>query len=622
MKGRKPEAGRFETVLAIDFGTSNTAAALCDADGTFHELRLGTNGNSMPSGVIMREGEVLVGEHAVNAGMVDPGSFEPSPKRRLPDVRVMIGSRTMYATELVASVYREVCRRAHRYSGTDPDRVILTHPDRWGPELRGQLSEAAARAGIPEGRLTLLSEAQAAAWFYAGRSSTIEPGQRLAVFDYGAGTCDVAVLERSSSGDFVVVSSAGMDGLGGRDLDGRIWEWVREELSTSAPSVVNEVESAEGMRARLALGDRIRQAKESLSELATASIVVSGRSEERVLTLTRDQFERMVAPDVARAVSLARTVFDHAGRPFPETIYLTGGSSLVPLVHAELSRIAQVAELGDPKMVVALGALAYATSSRRGTPDEGVLSTSRPSSRRARLVMVSSAVFALAAAVAVGAWATTRVGEVGPGGDPASLASASSTEPLSPTATAPPSTTTSALSSPARTTSRPGSARATTAERSSRVPCTGTAVNCALAQRLPLTLQQNGTYTCEDQNLALTGLVAGANCTSRAGLPAVILLRFDTLALTREAFDEYYKTALESHPDSGSWPKPTSVNTWTTSTGETGGSILSGHDNRSAHYYLTATVEADSVVLDVSSKRMSTTELLEWWVPNSELAGE
>ena len=58
---------------------------------------------------------------------------------------------------------------------------------------------------------------------------------RLAVFDFGGGTCDVAVLDKQADQTFAVIASDGIDGLGGQDLDARIQAWVRRELAVRDP---------------------------------------------------------------------------------------------------------------------------------------------------------------------------------------------------------------------------------------------------------------------------------------------------------------------------------------------------------------------------------------------------
>lgn len=348
-------------VLSIDFGTSNTAAAFRDRDGRLHELRLSTTGSLMPSAVFLQDGRILVGRTAAQAAFTAPEAFEPTPKRRLADREIFLAGAMVAVTDLVAAVLAEVLVRARQVMGATPDEVVLTHPDQWATPLQQLLVEAAATAGIDPTTIRLVSESQAAAWFYAHEAPDAAVGSRLVVFDFGAGTCDVAVLDKQRDGSFVVIAADGIEGLGGHDLDARIHGWVRKQLAVTRPVLLSEVNNAAAVATRLTLNDRIRDAKEALSEASSAAIVVAGTADNQVLQLTRDEFNQLIDADIARAVELTRRVMNAAESrrhsPFAPTIYLTGGSSHIPLVHARLAELGALGILGDPKTVVVQGAL-------------------------------------------------------------------------------------------------------------------------------------------------------------------------------------------------------------------------------------------------------------------------
>jgi PknH-like extracellular domain/Hsp70 protein len=348
-------------VLAVDFGSSNTAAAYRDRRGAVHEIRLTTAGSLMPSGVLYRNGRILVGRTALQAAFSAPEAFEPTPKRRLADREILLGGALVKVTDLVAAVFAEVLVRARHVMGSEPDEVVVTHPDQWAAPLQQLLAGGAVAAGVDRRRLRMVSEAQAAAWFYAASAPNLGAGARLVVFDFGAGTCDVAVLERQPDGRFAVLASDGLDGLGGQDVDARIHAWVRKQLATRDPVLLAEVDDPRAIATRLTLNDRIRDAKEALSEASSAAIVVAGAAGSRVLQLTRGELDGLIGSDIARAVDLTKRVMASANarRPSPAapTIYLTGGSSHIPLVHARLAELGPLGVLGDPKTVVVQGAL-------------------------------------------------------------------------------------------------------------------------------------------------------------------------------------------------------------------------------------------------------------------------
>lgn len=348
-------------MLGVDFGSSNTAAAFRDARGGVHQISLSHNGWLMPSAVLYTADRILVGRTALNEALTDPDAFEPSPKRRLSEREIHLGPGIVEVTDLIAAVLREVVARAQREMGTAPDRVVLTHPDNWAVPMQELLRESAMKAGIDGSQIRLISEASAAAWFYTVTERALPVGERLAVFDFGAGTCDVAVLDKQPDQTFSVVASAGVEGLGGHDLDARIHSWVRAKLADIDPQLAGELAQPGAIGSRLTLNDRIRDAKEALSEAPHATIAVVNGSRTQPLTLTRDEFDKLISTDLDRAVELTKRVLAEAQRirpvSKPPTIYLTGGSSAIPAVHTRLQALGALGNLGDPKTVVSQGAL-------------------------------------------------------------------------------------------------------------------------------------------------------------------------------------------------------------------------------------------------------------------------
>lgn len=347
--------------LAIDFGSSNTAAAFRDRHGHVQEVRLSATGTLMPSGVFFDGSRFLVGRTALQAAFTSPESFEPSPKRRLADREVFLAGNMIPVTKMVGAVFAEVLSKSSGVMGGVPDVIVVTHPDQWSGPLQELLAEGARTGGVDPTRMRMVSEAQAAAWFYAKSATEVPVGSRLVVFDFGAGTCDVAVLDKQADQTFAVIASDGLDGLGGQDLDARIQAWVRRQLAISDPVLLAEVNEPSSIATRLTLNDRIRDAKEALSEASSAAIVVAAGANTQVLQLTRDEFDEIIGSDIGRAVDLTKRVMAEAEERVPSpqtpTIYLTGGSSHIPLVHSRLAELGPLGVLGDPKTVVVQGAL-------------------------------------------------------------------------------------------------------------------------------------------------------------------------------------------------------------------------------------------------------------------------
>lgn len=119
--------------LAIDFGTSNSAAAHSGATSrSIEALSLTHTSNLMPSAVFVdTAGTVLVGGAALNSAAQNPAGFIASPKRLIgAQPAVAANGHTLPIYALVAAVMRTIIGRGvAAHAGTMPDRVVLTHPE-------------------------------------------------------------------------------------------------------------------------------------------------------------------------------------------------------------------------------------------------------------------------------------------------------------------------------------------------------------------------------------------------------------------------------------------------------------------------------------------------------------
>ncbi|GAB7049648.1 Hsp70 family protein [Catenuloplanes indicus] len=407
--------------LGVDLGTSNTVAVLRTPDGRTRPL-LFDGQPIMPSGVYLDpEGRLHVGRDAQRLAQADPARYEPNPKRRIDETSVLLGDREIPVVDLLAAVLGAVARAAVEAVGFLPP-AMLTHPAAWGPVRRATLAEAVARAGWPPvaaapgqpGTRFTPEPVAAARYFAEVLHRPVPAGSALAVFDFGGGTLDVAVVRNDGLGPsgrpvFSVVSSGGVADLGGLDLDAALVDHVGRtltgpapqpgphatrggsatpgaavttggpqaastgpEISPDGPTQRLDLAAAQAWQAltqpatvtqwrnRRQLWDDVRGAKEMLSRATVAPIAVPGV--ERAVHLTREELEHVVTPLLRRGVHETAGVIRAAGVT-PDRLaglFLVGGSSRVPMVgrllHSDLHIPPTVLE--QPELPVAEGALA------------------------------------------------------------------------------------------------------------------------------------------------------------------------------------------------------------------------------------------------------------------------
>ncbi|BCB85581.1 hsp70 family protein [Phytohabitans suffuscus] len=362
-----PEGGY---ALGVDVGTSNTVAVLRWPDGRTRPLLF--DGQPItPSAVFLDDAGLHVGRDAQRLAQGDPSRYEPNPKRRIDEPSVLLGGRDVPTADLLAAVLGAVARTAVEAVGFLPPAVV-THPAVWGSRRREVLSTAIVRAGWPpagEQGTRLLPEPVAAARYFAEVLRRPVPvGASLAVFDFGGGTLDIAVVRNEGTG-FAVIGSGGVAELGGLDLDAALVDHLGRMLAPAHPQAWQALAhpaTAGQWRSRRQFWDDVRGAKEMLSRTSAAPVPVPGI--DQAVHLTREELERLVTPLLRRGVFEAAAVIGACGLTPSQLagLFLVGGSSRVPLVarllHAELGIAPTVLE--QPELPVAEGALAELATPR------------------------------------------------------------------------------------------------------------------------------------------------------------------------------------------------------------------------------------------------------------------
>ncbi len=119
------------TRLAVDLGTTWTAAAVTDAQGT-HSLHLGDRGAAMPSVVAVDDsGALVVGVAAERVMATSPDRGAREMKRRFGDTTPLVLGGTPYLPDALTAALLAGVATAGK---VDPSAtsVVLTHPANWG----------------------------------------------------------------------------------------------------------------------------------------------------------------------------------------------------------------------------------------------------------------------------------------------------------------------------------------------------------------------------------------------------------------------------------------------------------------------------------------------------------
>ena len=233
--------------VGIDLGTTNTVVAT-----DMQVRRISEAGGSSPilASVVAfpPSGVTLVGQAARRRRAIDPKNTIFSAKRLMASKwhsRRANDFRDHYPFELVetdegyaafktragiisppqvgAKVISAICQR----TALNPEELnaVVTVPAEFDQEQRNATVEAVKTAGV--NRVRVIDEPSATALAYSHRSAAQH--ERIAVYDLGGGTFDLAIISCAGS-NFDVLAHGGDAYLGGDDIDRRIAAWAADEL--------------------------------------------------------------------------------------------------------------------------------------------------------------------------------------------------------------------------------------------------------------------------------------------------------------------------------------------------------------------------------------------------------
>jgi len=361
--GQSPQPHQRRLAVGIDLGTTNSLVAALRS-GLSEPLADAQGQVILPSAVRYHADRVEVGESARLAAPTDPLNTVLSVKRLmgrgLSDVK-QLGEQLPYRfvegeshmpfietiqgpkspVEVSAEVLKVLRQRAEATLGGELVGAVITVPAYFDDAQRQATKDAAKLAGLNV--LRLLNEPTAAAVAY-GLDQHAEGV--VAIYDLGGGTFDISIL-RLTGGVFEVLATGGDTALGGDDFDHAIAGWIIEGAGLSA-----DLDPG----AQRSLLQAACAAKEALTGAASVEVVYG----DWRATLTRDAFDALIEPMVARSLKACRRAVRDSNVELDEVqaVVMVGGSTRVPRVReavAEMFGRQPLTEI-DPDQVVAIGA--------------------------------------------------------------------------------------------------------------------------------------------------------------------------------------------------------------------------------------------------------------------------
>jgi len=368
--------------VGIDLGTTYSLIAYMDAQTGAPKCIAGPHGSTLCPSVVSvdADGKIIVGEPARQRLLTQPDRTIYSVKRLMGRgvadiqdelkifpfridaasqnvIRVRLGDKVFTPAEISAFILRELKSWAENFFGEPVDRAVITVPAYFNDGQRQATKDAGRLTGLEV--LRLVNEPTAAALAYGLHK---QKRGRVAVYDFGGGTFDISILKLISTeeGDiYQVLSTNGDTHLGGDDIDNAMMKVAREAIARG-PLGKSDLtgEAVQQLRKELI------RAKHELSATEKASVTLQAAPYAIDLNFTREGFEDLVRPIIARTMQPVKLALADAKLSPTEIdeVVLVGGSTRIPLVRKTVGDYFERpphCEL-NPDEVVALGAAVQA----------------------------------------------------------------------------------------------------------------------------------------------------------------------------------------------------------------------------------------------------------------------
>lgn len=354
--------------IGIDFGTTNTVVSYRDKNGQFRQLKL--NGKTLIPSILFynSKDDYAIGQIARAKLKVYPAAGLASFKSLLADNAAheflapngdRITQKASYITSLfLGKVFDAVQKQLYQEFGNDGDidSLLITVPTGFTSAAKDAIQKAALRATRLEEKQIRREFEPTAAAFAAMQEPGAEDLDTVLVYDFGGGTFDISLIKREG-GIFREIARGGDERLGGNDLTRKLMAELLKQVNinygTDFPldedlfdedfHGISLMEYKQNMQE---LFEAANRTKEDLSEIQETDIFLNiftgnAQSEQFSATFSRQQLERLFAPEILKTVDLTTEVLQkpealEAGKV--DRLILAGGTSRIPMIRELLHR--------------------------------------------------------------------------------------------------------------------------------------------------------------------------------------------------------------------------------------------------------------------------------------------
>ncbi|NMM87884.1 hypothetical protein B2J88_26595 [Rhodococcus sp. SRB_17] len=281
---------------------------------------------------------ISTGSSGVYSAFVDTDSASAVPGRLTAEVRFVSADQVhTNVGDLVRASIKLMTTQVSDRAGAPRSIGVTFRTNEQLASIRSALSRSSD--------LVRLIPEPAAVHAYLSETGKVERYSTTAHIDLGDHGLAVSIVDHSGE----VLAAERTDVLTGAGIDRALVDFVTE---TAAQHLGRYADAA-------LLVSRCHVAKEQLSTMRSVTVDLPLKP----IMVTRTQFEDIIAPDIARAVTFIRGVLADAPRTV-EAVVLIGGGAHIPVVTSAIADAVDlpIVELDEPEAAAAKGAALLADS--------------------------------------------------------------------------------------------------------------------------------------------------------------------------------------------------------------------------------------------------------------------
>lgn len=384
-KARDEVLSSYSSIFGIDFGTTNSVAAIFNKKSKEVDIVLTPWGSEfLPSFFGVDENNhPIFGEAARLQSLIKPDCVVARVKRNLGEgASFLVGGKKYRSEEVIAKILQRLRLNAEAYLKSKVEagfynllkssnlkfpgevlneflnkqkgynhmkNVVLSVPAYFNDNQKRAIRDSAEIAGIRVCRL--LHEPTAAALAYGYRKSY---SGKLAVIDFGGGTLDISILD-IGEGVYDVQTVGGDTKLGGSDIDAELVRHVVKDIKATLGIDISEKTHPNEIARLIDACENLKINLSSLNEYPMELVHFLNRP-KYTFTMKRTELEDLSRPILERIKATIEKTIKEGGSDVDHFI-LVGNATKMPVVIELSEKTIRAKHLRDidPGVVVATG---------------------------------------------------------------------------------------------------------------------------------------------------------------------------------------------------------------------------------------------------------------------------